>query len=82
MSTPLVLRVLLAAALTSQCATPVAAAVSPPPVDQKWLPAAALPSPPEATVQREICTIAAADASGTDVPAQLTDVDLPRIWQL
>jgi membrane-anchored mycosin MYCP len=73
---------MLAAALTSQYATPMAAAVSPPPVDQKWLPPAALPSPPAPTVQREICAIATADPDGTDVPAQLTDFDLPRIWQL
>jgi membrane-anchored mycosin MYCP len=73
---------MLAAALMSQYATPMAAAVSPPPVDQKWLPAAALPSPPAPTVQREICAIATADPDGTDVPAQLTDFDLPRIWQL
>jgi membrane-anchored mycosin MYCP len=81
-TTPRVLQVMLAAALTSQCATPVATAVSPPPVDQKWLPAAALPSPPVPTVQREMCAIATADPSGTDVPAQLADFDLPRIWQL
>src|SRR5450631_2263738 len=77
-------RVLLVAALTalSQYATPSAYAVSPPPIDEKWLPEPALPAPPQATVQREVCTVATADPDPDDAPAQLADLDLPQIWQL
>ncbi|OBK15163.1 type VII secretion-associated serine protease mycosin [Mycobacterium asiaticum] len=73
---------LLAVTLTAPCAAPSAHAVSPPPADQKWLPAPALPSPPGPTVQHEVCAVTAADPAKTGVPTQLGDLDLPRIWQL
>lgn len=78
------LRLLVIATLTvlSQCATPSARAVSPPPIDEKRLPAPAFPAPPRPTVQREVCAAAMADANVPDVPAQLADLDLPQIWQL
>ncbi|OBK23450.1 type VII secretion-associated serine protease mycosin [Mycobacterium asiaticum] len=82
MTTSGVARLLLAAALTAPSPTPLARAVSPPPVDEKWLPAAALPSPSGPTVQREVCAVAAMDPAITGIPAQVADMDLPRIWQL
>ena len=64
--------------------TPSADAVAPPPIDNKWLPEPALPTPPRPTVQREVCTaLTTANPEATDkVPAQLTDLDLPRVWPL
>lgn len=74
------LRLVLAAALTSQCGTPAATAVSPPPIDEKWLPVPAFPAPPRPTVQRELCAVAT--AGDAERPAQLTDFGLPQIWAL
>ncbi|MCV7199735.1 type VII secretion-associated serine protease mycosin [Mycobacterium angelicum] len=78
------LRLLVVAALTvlSQCATPSARAVSPPPIDEKRLPAPARPAPQRPTVQREVCTAATTDAAQPELPAQLADLDLPQIWEL
>jgi membrane-anchored mycosin MYCP len=69
-----------ALAALSQLGTPSAHAVSPPKIDDKWLPKPALPAPPRPTVQREVCTTMPADSG----PAhnQLADLDLPRVWQL
>ncbi|OBA73099.1 type VII secretion-associated serine protease mycosin [Mycobacterium sp. 1554424.7] len=70
-------------ALTSLCqlGTPAAQALSPPEVDDKWLPAPALPAPPTPTVQREVCAAVTADSTPRpDPPPDL--VDLPRVWQL
>jgi membrane-anchored mycosin MYCP len=71
----------LVAVLVSQCATAPAHAVTPPAVDEKWLPAAALPSPPQRTVQRETCTVATAAPEDAGAPAQLAGFDLPQLWQ-
>jgi len=78
------LRLLVIAALTvlSQCATPPARAVSPPPIDEKRLPAPALPAPQRPTVQREVCASATTDATQPEIPTQLADLDLPQIWRL
>lgn len=78
------LRLLVIAALTvlSQCAAPSARAVSPPPIDEKLLPAPALPAPQRPTVQREVCTAATTDATQPEMPAQLAGLDLPQIWGL
>ncbi len=73
---------LLVAVLVSQCGTPPAQAVTPPAVDEKWLPAPALPSPAQRTVQREVCAVATTDPDNADAPAQLAGFDLPQIWQL
>ncbi|CAM4130305.1 Thermophilic serine proteinase precursor [Mycobacterium basiliense] len=64
------------------CGIPCAHGVTPPPVDETRLPAAAPPAPPRPTVQREICAVATAEARRADLPAQLADLDLPRIWRL
>ncbi len=82
MSTARVLRPLLVTVLLSQCGTPLAQAVTPPAIDEKWLPAPALPSPTQRTVQREVCAVATAEPDKGDAPAQLTGFDLPQIWQL
>lgn len=72
----------LVAVLLSQCTTPSAGAVTPPAVDERWLPAPASPSPEQRTVQRETCTVATAEPGGDKAPAQLAGFDLPQIWQL
>jgi membrane-anchored mycosin MYCP len=68
----------------TQCGAPAAQAVSPPPIEDKWLPEPALPAPPQPTVQRELCTMLSADSglSRRDVPSQLAGLGLPQAWQL
>ncbi len=85
MTTSRVVRVLAVSALTalSQFGTPSAHAVSPPPIDDRWLPEPALPAPSRPTVQREVCAVVTPNSgdsgSGHD---QLADLDLPQVWQL
>ncbi|HEY2448987.1 MAG TPA: type VII secretion-associated serine protease mycosin [Mycobacterium sp.] len=66
------------------CATPSAHAVSPPPIDNSRLPQPAPPSPPQPTVQREICALPSMTlgAGRTTAASQLTGLDLPQVWQL
>ena len=60
--------------------TPSAQAISPPRIDDRWLPKPALPAPPQPTTQREVCAVLKANsAPGQN---QLTDLDLPQVWQL
>ena len=68
----------------SQCAAPPAYAVSPPPVDDKWLPEPAPPAPAQPTVQREVCAVPSMDPDigQADTFPQLAGLDLPRVWQL
>ncbi|HEY1441827.1 MAG TPA: type VII secretion-associated serine protease mycosin [Mycobacterium sp.] len=77
-----VTRLLVVSALTalSQLGTPSAHAISPPKIDDRWLPKPALPAPPRPTVQREVCTTMA-EGSGPG-GNQLANLDLPRVWQL
>ncbi|MFZ1179595.1 MAG: type VII secretion-associated serine protease mycosin [Mycobacterium sp.] len=83
MKTSRVARLLAVSALTALCqlGTPSAQGVSPPEVDDRWLPKPALPAPPWPTVQREVCTtVTAASGPGRN---HLTDlVDMSRVWQL
>jgi membrane-anchored mycosin MYCP len=85
MTTSRVVRLLAVSALTalSQFGTPSAQAVSPPPIDDRWLPKPALPAPPQLTVQREACAVVTSNSgdlgTGHD---QLADLDLPQVWQL
>ena len=67
-----------------QCAVSPAHAVSPPPIDNSRLPRPASPSPPEPTVQREICAIPAVigDAASVNADSQLSVLDLQQVWQL
>ncbi|MGO8769241.1 MAG: type VII secretion-associated serine protease mycosin [Mycobacterium sp.] len=78
-----VARLVAVPALTAltQLGTPAAQAVSPPKIDDRWLPGPALPAPPWPTVQRDTCEPIAADTEepGRKQPAPL--VDLPRLWQ-
>ena len=83
MSASGVVRLLAVAALAalSQLGMPSAQAVSPPEIDDKWLPEPALPAPPWPTLQREVCAAMTADPKpGRDRLPDL--VDLPRVWQL
>ncbi len=83
LNTSRVARLLVVAALAAlfQLGTPPALAVSPPEVDDRWLPKPGLPAPPWPTVQREVCTAIAADPRPDR--NQLTDlIDLSRVWQL
>jgi membrane-anchored mycosin MYCP len=76
-------RLLTASALTALSAlgSPSAQAVSPPKVDDKWLPKPALPVPPHPTVQREVCAPMATDsAPRSRQPSALGD--LSRVWEL
>ena len=75
-------RLLAASALTAlfELGTPAAQAVSPPQVDDRWLPKPALPAPPWPTVQREVCAVMTGSQPGRDQVADL--MDLPRVWQL
>ncbi len=72
---------MVAAVSVSQLGTPVAQAVSPPTVDDRWLPPPGPPAPPWPTVQRDACAPLPADAvrGGDALPAL---PDLPRAWQL
>ncbi|WP_156687308.1 type VII secretion-associated serine protease mycosin [Mycobacterium sp. Marseille-P9652] len=73
--------IVTAVAALSQCTTPVAQAVSPPAIDDRWLPRPAAPAPPWPTVQREACAPLPADAppAGNGVAGS---PDLSRAWQL
>jgi membrane-anchored mycosin MYCP len=82
-NTSRVARLLAVSALTalSQLGTPSAQAVSPPQIEDRWLPKPALPAPPSPTVQREVCaTMTTTSGPARNRPADLGD--LPRIWQL
>lgn len=86
MTTSRTLRLLVVSALAtlSGLGTPVAHAVSPPPIDERWLPESALPAPPRPTVQREVCTEVTAESGRAfgraERSAQLADLD--QVWRL
>ncbi|OBH60542.1 type VII secretion-associated serine protease mycosin [Mycobacterium mantenii] len=74
-------RLLAVSVLALVFGTPTARAVSPPDVDDSWLPKPALPAPPWPTVQREVCATMTVDAGpGRNPPAGLGD--LSAVWQL
>lgn len=85
MTTSRTLRLLVVSALAtlSGLGTPVAHAVSPPPIDERWLPESALPAPPRPTVQREVCTEVTAESGRAfgraERSAQLADLD--QVWR-
>jgi membrane-anchored mycosin MYCP len=75
-----VVRLAAVSVLLTYFGTPSAQAVSPPEIDDRLLPKPALPAPPKATVQREVCTMVTGDPGpGRN---QLADLDLPRVWLL
>lgn len=60
---------------------PSAQAVSPPGVDDRWLPDPALPAPLRPTVQREVCAPLTVDAGpGRNPPPEV--FDLSEVWRL
>ena len=67
-----------------QCAASPAQAVSPPPIDNSRLPQPAPPSPPQPTVQREICAVPSMtrNAHPPDDATQLAGLDLQQVWRL
>ncbi len=76
-------RLLAVSALTMLPAfgAPSAQAVSPPGVDDRWLPKPALPAPPRPTVQREVCAALAVDSGpGPNRPPRA--FDLSEVWHL
>jgi membrane-anchored mycosin MYCP len=76
--------VVAAVAALLQCAASPAQGVSPPPIDNSRLPQPAPPSPPQPTVQREICAVPsmARDAKARNDATQLTGLDLQQVWRL
>ncbi|WP_139807806.1 type VII secretion system ESX-4 serine protease mycosin MycP4 [Mycobacterium avium] len=78
-----VVRLLAVSALTMLPVfeTPPAHAVSPPAVDDKWLPKPARPAPPWPTAQREVCATLTAD-SGPGRRGPAGGSDLSAVWQL
>jgi len=73
-------------AVAPLCAAPTSAAVTPPPLDESQLPAAAPPAPPNPTVQRADCVAAPAPHSvppdALSDAAQLAGIDLNSVWAL
>ena len=72
----------LAVTVASQLGTPVAQAVSPPGIDDRWLPRPALPAPPWPTVQRDACAALPPDAGPYRNNPFADRLGLPRVWQL
>jgi membrane-anchored mycosin MYCP len=60
--------------------TPSAHAVSPPEIDDRWLPKPALPAPPRPSVQRGVCAMVVEDSGTARDP--FANPDLPRVWEL
>jgi membrane-anchored mycosin MYCP len=73
-----------AVAALPQCLASPAQAVSPPLIDDSRLPQSAPASPPQATVQREICAIPSLDrkANASADATQLSGLDLQQVWRL
>jgi membrane-anchored mycosin MYCP len=78
-------RLLMVSALAAlfQLGTPSAQAISPPPIDEKWLPEPAAPTPPRPTVQREVCDAPSSNPAESGLSHdQTADLDLLQAWQL
>ncbi|MGE0214997.1 MAG: type VII secretion-associated serine protease, partial [Mycolicibacterium sp.] len=60
----------------------IAAAVTPPPVDETALPAARPPAPRVPTTRHDDCVAAAAGTSADTEPGQLRGLDLRAVWAL
>lgn len=71
----------VAVTLATQCAAPLAHAVTPPPIDHARLPEPSPPAPPAPTVQREVCAVPS-PATHDDKPTQLSGLDLQQVWRL
>ncbi|PRC41912.1 type VII secretion-associated serine protease mycosin, partial [Mycobacterium sp. ITM-2017-0098] len=68
------------AALTLVATAPAVAAVAPPPIDERRLPAAGPPAPVSPTAQHDDCVIA--PPAATAEPGQLAGLDLASVWAL
>jgi membrane-anchored mycosin MYCP len=64
----------------TQFGMPTAQAVSPPRIDDRWLPRPAAPTPAQPSTQREVCATVTKDPE-PDRP-RVPDPDLSRVWQL
>lgn len=73
---------LAALAVSTAAAAAPAPAVSPPGVDDGWLPEPAPPSPPQPTVQREVCAAGTSDPDHAGSPRQLDGLGLAEVWRL
>jgi membrane-anchored mycosin MYCP len=85
MRNPRAVRLLLVSALAAliQLGTPSAQAVSPPPIDEKWLPEPAAPTPPRPTVQRQVCEVPSSSPAEPGLSHEQTaGLDLLQVWQL
>jgi membrane-anchored mycosin MYCP len=69
-------------------AAPAAYAITPPPIDNSQLPQPAPPTPPQPTVQREMCAVpsmipgAGRSSDWSNSSGQLAGLDLPQVWEL
>jgi membrane-anchored mycosin MYCP len=63
-----------------QLGMPSAQAISPPRVDDRWLPKPALPAPPQPSTQREVCAEITTDRQPDR--SRPPDPELARVWQL
>ncbi|KUI33934.1 type VII secretion-associated serine protease mycosin [Mycobacterium sp. IS-1496] len=72
----------LAVAAVPVATAPPASAVTPPAVDESFLPAAAPPAPPQRTEQRAECDGAVDDRDPAGDPHQLDMLNLPQVWPL
>lgn len=75
------LRAVLSVAVALLVTAPTATAVTPPRVDDEWLPDPAPPAPAEATVRRQPCAMLGA-AAGQHPGAQLDTLGLASVWPL
>jgi membrane-anchored mycosin MYCP len=87
-TTAAVLAVLPQGGVLPLCAAPAANAVTPPPIDNNRLPEPAPPTPPQPTVQREMCAVpsmapdAGRSADWSNGSRQLAGLELPQVWKL
>jgi membrane-anchored mycosin MYCP len=66
----------------TQCCAPPAHALTPPPIDNSRLPAAALPVAPQATEQREMCAVPRRSRATSPAANPLHSLDLTSVWRL
>jgi membrane-anchored mycosin MYCP len=88
MTSARVLAALLQCVALPLWAAPAAYAVTPPPIDNSRLPKPAPPTPPQPTVQREMCAVPSMtpgpgrSSDTSHGSGQLAGLDLPQVWEL
>jgi membrane-anchored mycosin MYCP len=75
-------RLVAAALLGTLYTAPMAAAVTPPPVDDSLLPNPGSPAPPQRTEQQQQCVTSNARSGDTGDAGQLSALDVATIWKL